>query len=212
MSVTSEYGKRLRPLLAALCVAGCATPPPPDDPAPLPPDLITAGPAAPGVPPAPAPDLALLPVSPSELGSGLQLNQHLTITRGGEVHDIDVALAIGDSSLKLAAVGLGLRLITVTWDGQTIREERHPLLPPQVSGERILRDLVLTWWPAQRLRAVLPAGWTLQDDGNERQLLWQGQLVLRIRYAATGEARWQGSARLEHVQHQYRIDIVSGAA
>lgn len=196
--------------VCALLLAACATPSPEvDKPA------ASTAPSRELPAPTPPPQLAMLRVAPADLGGDLQLNQHLSISRGPaaqplDQHEIDVALAIDGQRLKLAAVGLGLRLITLDYDGKTVTEQRHPLLPAVVKGERILRDMVLTWWPLDSLRAQLPEGWTLEEVAAQRSLLWQGRPVVVIHYDKPGPRRWEGGARFENLQHDYRLSIVAG--
>ena len=201
-------------VIGALLLTACAAtaPPPRQSPAP---GAVTA--AAESSVVTPPPPLALPKVAPADLGGDLQLNQHLTISRGqagqlGEEHEIDVALAVEGQRLKLAAVGLGLRLITLDYDGRTVSEQRHPLLPAVVNGERILRDMVLTWWPLDSLRPLLPAGWTVVEADAQRSVLWQGRPVIVIRYDKPAGQRWLGGAQFENLQHGYRLGIISSAA
>ena len=51
-------------------------------------------------------------------------------------------------------------------------------LPPQVRGERVLDDLQFALWPADAIRAALPAGWTLGESGGGRQLAQDGKAWL----------------------------------
>lgn len=203
-------------VLLTVLLGGCAA-------APVSPETVAAGTAvgstAPtaDVPPpastaeAPAiPALPLLKVRPSEFGAALQLNQRLRIRRGEERHELDAVLAIDATSVRLAVVGFGLRLITLGYDGERVDERRHPLLPAAVDGERILRDLVLTYWPLAALRARLPDGWTLDERDAERELSWRGRPVVRIRYQ--GASRVSGTAELHHLQHGYAIVIDSEEA
>jgi hypothetical protein len=168
---------------------------------------ITPTEQAPVVMPSVPPELALPRVLPAEMQADLQLNQHLTITRDFSQHELDAVLAINAHEVKMAAVGFGLRLITLRYDGQNINEQRHALLPASVSGERILRDLVLTYWPLSSIQVHLPEGWRLQEEGNTRTLSWQSQLVFRIQYE--GFPHWRGKTRLENLQRDYVIEIVS---
>lgn len=159
------------------------------------------------VTPVVVPELAFPPVAPADMRLDIQLNQHLTVTRDLSQHELDVVLAINAHEVKMAAVGMGLRLITLTYDGQVVKEQRHPFLPESVSGERILRDMVLTFWPLAPLQAQLPEGWQLQDEGGTRRLLWKNQPVIRIKYE--GSPKWSGKVYFENLQHHYEIDIVS---
>lgn len=199
-------------IACALLLAACATP------APEAGSVAAPGARARELPASTPPPLLALPrVAAADLGGDMQLNQHLSISRNtvdqlSDEHEIDVALAIEGQHLKLAAVGLGLRLITLNYDGKTVSEQRHPLLPAVVNGERILRDMVLTWWPLLSLQPLLPAGWTLEEDNARRQLLWQGRPVMVIQYNRPGPRRWEGGARLENLQHGYRLTIAAGSS
>lgn len=184
-------------LLASCCLlfAACATTAPPQST-----EVQKTTPSKP-------PELALPRVLPADMDTVIQLNQHLVITRDFSQHELDAVLAINAHEVKMAAIGLGLRLITLSYDGQIIKEDRHAILPASVSGERILRDLVLTYWPLPSIQAHLPEGWRLEEDGNIRTLRWQEQIVFRIQYEGT--PRWRGKAHLENLQRDYVIEIQS---
>lgn len=189
-------------LLASCCLlfVACATTAPPTPPQPT--EEQKTAPSKP-------PELALPRVLPADMDTVIQLNQHLVITRDFSQHELDAVLAINAHEVKMAAIGLGLRLITLSYDGQTIKEDRHAILPASVSGERILRDLVLTYWPLASIQAHLPEGWRLEEEGNIRTLRWQEQIVFRIQYEGT--PRWRGKTHLENLQRDYVIEIQSSA-
>lgn len=73
---------------------------------------------------------------------------------------------------------MGQTGVRMVWDGKQLQQTRAPWLPPQVRGERVLDDLQFALWPADAIRAVLPAGWTLDDADGIRRLQQDGQTWL----------------------------------
>ena len=56
--------------------------------------------------------------------------------------------------------------------------------PQAVQPSQMLALVQLVHWPAAALRAALPLGWTLEDDGDRRVLHRGGDPVLSIAYTA----------------------------
>lgn len=151
-------------------------------------------------------------LAPAAFGATISLAQRLSFERANALPDeparsLDVQLEIDASQLRLAAVAMGQRILTLTWDGSTLDVQRHPQLPAQVDPARVLRDVQYAYWPTAALQAALPQGWTLDDAGERRQLLHAGQTVLSIRYRAN--PRWAGSAELDNRVEGYRLNIES---
>jgi len=165
-----------RLLLIAILLAGCATPPPPST---LPP----------------------LRLPPAALGSArYALSQRLSVTRldqpDAPPQRVELQLQLDASGLLLAGFAYGQRVLLMQWDGQDLRVQRHPMLPAEVDTDRMLRDLCLTFWPADAVRAALPPGWAwvqtataqeLQQDGQARLVLQrQGANIVEITNRAEG--------------------------
>jgi len=171
--------------LAGLLLAACQTLPPP---ATLPP----------------------LQLAPAAFGAELSLAQRLTVTEApddpaGAVTErqLDTLLQVDAAQLQLAGLALGQRVLTLRWDGRTLAVQRHPLLPAAVDPARVLRDIALVFAPLPALQAALPAGWTLDEAGNERVLRQAGEARLTVRYL-DGRARVEIDNRAEH--YQLRIE------
>ncbi len=157
--------------------------------------LLLAGCAAPPV---------LLQLSPASLGRSMQMQQQLLVTAGGRSQALDVVLEVDPQELRLAVLGLNQTVLRLTWDGRVLEQTRASWLPELVRGEAILSDLQLVWWPAEVVRAVLPAGWTLESSATQRRLLWQGQEVVNVAYRDT-----QHVDLLNHpLGYQIQIDSV----
>lgn len=163
---------------------------------------------------APALRLPELKLTPASLGTSLSLVQRLTVRElpsgAGETaaeHSIDVQLQIDAQALRLAAFALNQRVLTIVWDGRELQVQRHPMLPAEVDAARVLRDIQLCYWPAEAVRAALPAGWTLDDERSRRVLSHEGSPQVIIDYGA--DARWQGRAELDNRAEGYRLSIES---
>ncbi|AXQ29290.1 DUF3261 domain-containing protein [Solimonas sp. K1W22B-7] len=177
-------------LLLALLLASCAAlrPAPPPTPQELPP----------------------LWLSPAAFGSSVQLAQRLLVEAGGTRHGLDALLEIDPQQVQLAGLVGGRRVVTLRYDGGTPTVDRIAGLPAVIDEHRVLRDLQLTYWPAEAVRGALPAGWTLAEEPGARRLYREGQVTIEIRYG--GQPRWLGHTEFDNLQQHYRLLIDSVSA
>jgi len=169
---------------AALAIGGCAT--------------KTEGPARLG-----------LRLAPSALGETISVQQHLTVQRAGNTNDLDAALEVDANKVSLVGLALGMRVLSLEYDGRELTEWRHAMLPAQVRAADVLEDVQLTLWPVAEIARVLPAGWTISEEGLRRTLKLNGEVVATIQYS--GLPRWQGTAVLDNQRYQYKLTIVSAS-
>lgn len=169
-------------MAAALAIGGCASAPP-------------------------QPTRLGLKLPPSALGASISLQQHLSVERAGRIDHLDAALEVDDERVGMIGLALGQRVMSLEFDGTTLRSWRHALLPDQVRGEDVLEDIQLTYWPADVIRAALPAGWRIEEQDRRRTLWSDGTLVMVIDYSA--EPRWGGKVTLSNLRYQYQLTIQS---
>lgn len=150
-------------------------------------------------------------LSPAAFGAEVSLAQRLTFEAAASsqqpTRSLDAQLEIDALQVRLAAVAMGTRILSLTWDGSRLDVQRHPQLPAQVDPARVLRDVQFAYWPSDAVRRALPAGWSLQDSDQQRQLLHHGEVVLSIHYQA--EPRWDGDLKLDNRVEGYRLAIQS---
>lgn len=167
-------------------------------------------------------------LAPSALGASISLAQRLTLVNTGSPdinarpqaqRTLDALLEIDSDSVRLAGFAMSQRVLTLAWDGKALNSTRHFLLPAEVNADKVLRDIELSYWPAEAIRAVLPSDWTLLDVGsdksddkkndavNERSLRYKGETQVLIHYSAT--PRWAGRAELDNRLEHYRLTIES---
>ncbi|MCA1855372.1 DUF3261 domain-containing protein [Massilia oculi] len=157
----------------------------------------------------PAPARLGLRLAPAALGANISVQQHLTVEREGKTNDLDAALEVDAERLSLVGLALGMRVLSLDFDGRELAEWRHPMLPSQVRAADVLEDLQLTLWPVEAIAAALPPGWQVEDheQGLRRTLRREGELVATITYSGT--PRWQGRAVLDNLRYKYRLTVVS---
>jgi hypothetical protein len=146
--------------------------------------LLSACAHAPRVPAVALPALQLPPAS---LGKSMALQQRLEFRFGTHSRQMDALLEVDAAELRLLVQAMGQTGVTLRWDGLVLEQRRAPWLPEGVRGERVLDDLQFALWPAVAIRAALPAGWSLYEDGRVRELRKGGIAWLSL--VRTGDAR-----------------------
>lgn len=129
---------------------------------------------------------ALLRLPPASLQRELKLQQHITVEfqmQGRTQRRELMALLEADGAhTRLAAVAGGQVLARLDWDGMKLQVSRSPWAPAELQPERILSDLQLSLWPADAIRAALPAGWSFDATPALRQLRQGTETVAEIRF------------------------------
>lgn len=89
-----------------------------------------------------------------------------------------------DQKITLAGLSsVGIRLFLVTYDAQGLRAEQSIVVPQLPPASQVLADVMLSHWPISAWQPQLPAGWTLRDNGDKRELRnASGKLVTEITY------------------------------
>lgn len=153
--------------------------------------------------PKPAVELPPLRLPPSALGLTLSAQQRLEFAFGTQRRTLDALLEVDAREVRLAVQAMGQTGVRLRWNGATLEQQRAPWLPQAVRAERVLDDLQFALWPAGAIRAVLPAGWMLREDGNVRELVRDGMAWL------SAESDEGGRIRLENRAEGYRLEIES---
>lgn len=179
-------GGRLIALLVASLLVACAGAP-------------TQAPAsaseADGMPP--------LRLAPSELGREMALQQRLDFFQGEHRESMEMTVEVDARTVRVLMLAQGQVALRLDWDGQTLEQTRAEWLPPVLSGERVLDDLQLVYWPAAAINDRLPAGWHLVDSPSNRRLLQDGEIVVTVVYPSAGHAR------LRQRRQDYVLDLHS---
>ena len=110
--------------------------------------------------------------------------QLLTGSFNGKTQSLLVMLNADDQKITLAGLSsVGIRLFLVTYDAQGLRAEQSIVVPQLPPASQVLADVMLSHWPISARQPQLPAGWTLRDNGDKRELRnASGKLVTEITY------------------------------
>lgn len=166
-------------------------------------------PAPPALPPLPSARLQLQ-LAPATLDAAISLQQHLTVQRNGRIDELDTVLEVDAEQLNLVGLAFGQRVMTLQYDGKELKTWRHFMLPKEVQGEDVLRDVQLTLWPAAAIRSALPPGWELQESREpqwRRSLLLDHEVVTQIDYP--DHKAWGGKVVLTNLRYGYTLTIQS---
>jgi hypothetical protein len=145
------------------------------------------------------PGLGLLP--PADAGFSADLTQAITLTKGGQAVEVMAVVEISPQAVKLAVLSpLGNRVLSLDWDGKTLKQERDPSLPKEFPAELILRDLQLALWAEEPLRRHLPRRWSLRAMPGRREFFKDGQSVISI-------STTDGVTEFDHAALGYHLHI-----
>lgn len=158
-------------------------------------------------PKAPAAPEFGLRLSPASLGRELSLSQRITVVRGDDRKSFDAQLEADASAVRIAAVAMGHTVATLTWDGKSLEQKVSTHVPPAVTAARILSDVQLAWWPAEAIRAGLPAGYSLEEGANSRVVTEAGAPFASVSYEGTAPA-WR-FVKLTQARYGYVLEIES---
>ena len=141
------------------------------------------------------------------ISPAVNAQQLLTGTFKGKTQSLMVLLNADDKKLTLAGLSsVGIRLFLVTYDAAGVHSEQSIVVPQLPPASQVLADVMLSHWPISAWRPQLPAGWTLTDIGNKRELRApDGELVTEIDYLLRRGQREPVSIR-QHV-FNYHITI-----
>lgn len=148
-----------------------------------------------------------LMLAPASLGASISLQQHLTVERQGRVDQLDAALEVDRQQFNMVGLAFGQRVLSMNYDGKTLQSWRHPMLPSQVRVEDVMEDTQLTLWPLAAIRAALPPGWQIEQQGLRRTLSLQGEPVMVIDYSSP--TPWEGKVELNNLRYHYHLTIES---
>src|SRR5215472_17352225 len=146
-----------------------------------------------------------LKLSPSTFGASVNLQQHLTVDRGGRTDELDVALEIDAERIDMVGLMLGQPVLALHYDGKTLRTWRHAMMTDELRGEDVLENLQLTLWPVEQIRAALPVGWRIEENGRQRTILENDMPIAVIEYST--QMRWSGTVELNNLRYHYRLTI-----
>lgn len=153
-------------------------------------------------------------ISPGDLGRSVEAVQLVSVRRGQDALFFEIRVSVSRDRLMLVALdSLGQRIMTIRWSAEGVVSQKAPTLPPVVSPERLLLDLVAILWPQQAVeRALARTGATLVVRGRIRTVNMRGRDVLRAQLGWEQGAAWAGELSYLNVSRGYTVDVRSKEA
>ena len=144
---------------------------------------------------------------PPGISPAVSSQQLLTGSFNGQTQSLLVMLNADAHKVTLAGLSsVGIRLFLATYDESGIHTEQSIVVPQLPPASQVLADVMLSHWPIAVWQKQLPAGWTLTDSGDRRELRnAQGKLVTAIVYLNRQGKRMPIS--IEQLAFKYHITI-----
>jgi hypothetical protein len=167
----------------------------------------------------PSKDLAP-PVLPG-IGSGLMLwvepereveaVQLLTGHGAGKNFTFQVRISVTKERMLLVAVNpFGQRVMTIAWDDKGISSEHSEFLRLAIIPEQIIFNILLAYWPKERLRVLLNDSLDVFDDKEGvRRVTLDGEDVVIVEYASDRKSAWSEKLNFKHILYDYQLAILS---
>lgn len=146
------------------------------------------------------PDFSALPHPPlrppASANLQLQATQQLTLDAASQQQQFISVLQISSEQLQLVALsGLGQRLMDITLVGSDITSSGLLFETDQATANNtslpfppqwIISLMQLAYWPLADLQMHWPAPWQVVQQGNQRVLLLEQQLIASVEYSCSG--------------------------
>lgn len=148
------------------------------------------------------------PLSPASYGGSVQLEQVLHAAYGARESTLQCFVDISPERLTVVGVtALGQRVFSIEFDGNTLKAERAPFAPAQVSPERILGDLQFAFWPLAAVQAaVANSDWRISEPRSGLRRLQHGDTLVAETHHSAGNGI-PARLWLTNLRDGYTLDI-----
>ena len=148
---------------------------------------------------------------PATAQKNFSANQILKVTHDGQSHELEALLEWDLSSIHLAIVKFGKRIMTVNYDGVHVDVQKDAFVPEALQGEKILSYIQLVYWQTDLFKKTLPRDFSITDGDDVRTLSYKGRFVYRIVYHADHNLTVprENSVHLSHLIYGYEMTVQS---
>lgn len=150
-------------------------------------------------------------LAPSTAQSSFSANQILNVTHNGQTHQLESLLEWDASTIRLAIVKFGKRIMTVNYDGVRVDVQKEAFVPDALQGEQVLSDIQLVYWSTEALKNALPADFSITDTDDVRAVSYKNQMIYRINYHADHNMSVprENSVHLSQLIYGYEMTVQS---
>ena len=144
------------------------------------------------------------------LGNPRTLEMQMQITRGGNSYAMDLIVDVRNQGLTVIGSAFGVRIFTLSLDGNLISEGVGLGLPASLPNRLIVDDVILTLATLKSLGSDLPEGCSISVEDDWRKIYCSGRLIVKIKHQKMTDKNERVS--IERLQPEYKVNFVISEA
>ncbi|PKR57739.1 hypothetical protein COO92_13260 [Thalassospira lohafexi] len=162
------------------------------------------------------PDIAIeLPENPWETAQSLEATQQVTAQwrpQNGQPSTATFLARISaqPGQVRIAVLDdLGRRAMTIDWTLDGLNIVKADWVPDALDPERLLGDIVMTYWPDDVVSDVVDQSMTVEETMGQRTIRTNGDGLVFVTIEKPIRDPWQGVATLRNMKLGYTLTIRS---
>lgn len=140
------------------------------------------------------------------LGEPRILEMQMHLIRGSDSYTMDLVVEVRKPGLMVIGSSFGVRVFTLSYDGDVIAEGIGPGLPFYVPNQLILDDVILAISSRQSLESNLPKNCQLVSNGRVVKIYCDERLLVSVAHQET--ANKNNLVLVERFQPEYKVNFV----
>ncbi|MGV0963124.1 MAG: DUF3261 domain-containing protein [Polynucleobacter sp.] len=145
-------------------------------------------------------------VSLNALGEPRILEMQMHLIRGSDSYTMDLVVEVRKSGLTVIGSSFGVRVFTLSYDGNVITEGIGSGLPFYVPNRLILDDVILALSSRQSLESNLPKNCQLVSNGDVGKIYCDERLLVNVAHQKA--VNKNNLVLVERFQPEYKVNFV----
>jgi hypothetical protein len=130
----------------------------------------------------------------------------MQVTRGSNSYTMDLVVEVRKQDLIIIGSSFGIRVFTLSYDGNLITEGMGSKLPFYLPNKLIVDDVILALSPRSSLEVGLPKNCNLLSEGEVSQIYCDETLLVSIRRNKMPDKN--DLVSLERFHPEYKVNFV----
>ena len=140
------------------------------------------------------------------LGEPRVLEMQMHLTRGSDSYTMDLVVEVGKHGLTVIGSSFGIRIFTLSYNGNLIAEGIGTGLPFYVPNKLIVDDVILALSSRRALEGRLPKNCNLVRVGEVGKIYCDEKLLVNVEYQKTADKN--ELILVERFQPEYKVNFV----
>jgi len=142
----------------------------------------------------------------NSLGAPRVIEMQMQVTRGSNSYTMDLVVEVQKQGLIIIGSSFGIRVFTLSYDGNLITEGIGSKLPFYLPNKLIVDDVILALSPRSSLEVGLPKNCNLLSEGEVSQIYCDETLLVSIRRNKMPDKN--DLVSLERFHPEYKVNFV----